>query len=87
MAINTTITDSQIVNATVGDDPTINAQVVDNVINVTIEQWIEYDKFVETPPANYNSAGATGQWAVDDDYVYYCVSTNRWLRLAGSKNF
>jgi hypothetical protein len=38
-------------------------------------------------PENYNSNGIKGQYAYDDDYFYLCVSTNRWIRIAGYKNW
>jgi len=38
-----------------------------------------------TAPANWNSVGTTGQVAWDGDYLYRCVATNSWRRVAMSK--
>lgn len=40
-----------------------------------------------TAPAHYNSTGTSGQIAVDDDYFYVCVSTDRWGKCPLIKNF
>jgi len=31
-------------------------------------------------PATATSAGVTGSFAIDNSYLYYCYSTNNWLR-------
>ena len=33
-------------------------------------------------PASATAAGAKGQYAVDADYLYVCVATNTWRRVA-----
>lgn len=35
-------------------------------------------------PANSNSTGTPGDIAHDDRYVYICVDTNTWRRMAAS---
>lgn len=42
---------------------------------------------IVSAPANYNSTGTVGNIAYDDDYFYVCVSSDRWLRILGTKNF
>jgi len=34
----------------------------------------------ETPPGSSGSIGATGQLALDSDYLYVCIGTNTWKR-------
>ena len=53
--------------------------------NVILKE-IAGDIFV-TPPEHYNSTGTQNQIAIDDDYLYVCVSTNRWKRFLGFTNF
>jgi len=45
------------------------------------------DLDIVTPPAHYNSPGTQNQIAIDDDYLYVCVSTDRWKRFLGFTNF
>ena len=35
-----------------------------------------------SPPATPNSAGTSGQIALDANYAYYCISNNNWRRSA-----
>jgi hypothetical protein len=35
-----------------------------------------------SPPATPNSAGTSGQMALDQNYAYYCISNNNWRRSA-----
>lgn len=34
-----------------------------------------------SPPVSANATGTAGQIAYDDDYIYVCVSTNKWKRI------
>jgi hypothetical protein len=35
-----------------------------------------------TPPVTAAAAGVAGQWALDSDFVYFCVSSGVWLKAA-----
>jgi len=43
-------------------------------------QSLHYHDLQVSPPADNFSSGVKGQWAVDDNYYYYCVATNTWVR-------
>lgn len=43
------------------------------------------DSLTSTVPANATAAGVAGQTAYDNDYLYVCVATNIWKRLALSR--
>ncbi|MCR4284675.1 MAG: hypothetical protein NUV97_01360 [archaeon] len=61
-----------------------------NPHNVTLEQLGLSRNLIivlNPPPLHYNSTGTAGTLAFDDDYLYVCVSTDRWIRIAGTKNF
>lgn len=34
-----------------------------------------------TPPASSSSSGEYGQYAYDNDYIYYCIGVNEWVRV------
>lgn len=40
-----------------------------------VESWV-------TAPAHPTSSGSKGQCAYDANYVYFCVATNTWVRVA-----
>lgn len=42
---------------------------------VPLEAWV-------TAPATATSTGVKGQKAYDANYVYFCVNTNTWVRVA-----
>ena len=48
---------------------------------------LKLEDSVSSVPASSNAAGIPGQTAYDDDYVYKCVATNKWIRFMGVKNF
>jgi hypothetical protein len=35
-----------------------------------------------TPPASSSSPGFEGQWAVDSNYLYFCMYPDHWCRLS-----
>jgi hypothetical protein len=37
---------------------------------------------LNTAPATSNSAGTTGQISIDANFIYVCVATNTWKRVA-----
>ena len=37
---------------------------------------------VTKTPATAGATGTTGDWAYDSSYVYVCVATNTWKRVA-----
>ena len=47
-----------------------------------------YQGYVPGPafhtPASSSEACSAGQSAVDGTYIYWCASTNHWLRIAGT---
>lgn len=49
----------------------------------TIQQTA-YPGFVGTVPSNSFSQGTQGQMAFDANYIYVCISTDRWKRIAAS---
>ena len=54
--------------------------------NFTFEGVRDFISAQHADPANIplatNSAGVAGQIAVDANYLYVCVSTNNWKRVA-----
>ena len=38
-------------------------------------------------PLHFDSVGVFGQIAIGDDYIDFCVAINKWIRIAGTKNF
>ena len=36
-------------------------------------------------PTHHNSAGSPGQISWDGTYLYFCVSTNNWIKLSGAQ--
>jgi hypothetical protein len=74
---------TQDIQATVNKVSNIQVNVnLDRVIHIFDESTILVDV-----PAHFNSSGIRGQYAIDDDYVYRCVATDRWGRYALTKNF
>lgn len=43
---------------------------------------LKEDAFLVSAPANADSAGTAGQWAWDTGFIYVCVATNTWKRVA-----
>jgi len=43
---------------------------------------IHFHNMYTSVPVDESSSGAKGQWAYDDDYMYYCKATNEWVRWA-----
>lgn len=39
------------------------------------------------PPEHNGSTGYAGQWAVDSNYVYFCISDHNWGRVALDTSF
>jgi len=71
-----------IVELTVND--TLNTVELNVIDSITLS---DYYYQIASAPAHYNSSGSPGQIGVDDDYVYVCVSANKWIRVMGIKNF
>ena len=46
-----------------------------------------FDAYDITPPEHFNSNGIIGHYSVDDDYIYFCIGIDRWIKLPGFKNF
>jgi len=43
-------------------------------------QSLHYHDTKVSPPVNNTSIGVKGQWAIDSNYYYTCISTNVWIR-------
>lgn len=37
---------------------------------------------IEIPPTSSVSTGIKGTWAIDENYFYFCVHTNYWIKIA-----
>lgn len=44
--------------------------------------WLNGINTVTSTPASASAAGAAGTWAWDASYIYMCVATNTWKRVA-----
>lgn len=49
--------------------------------------WYNLNNYQPNPPSSSTSGGTTGDYALDDDYVYFCVSPNNWIRIAKDPNW
>jgi hypothetical protein len=64
----------------------VNAQkLTTNTDGISVTGITETDKFRLTnsgPPATSSSTGTAGDIAIDTNYIYVCVNTNVWKRVA-----
>ena len=59
----------------------VSASVGGSTATITINGGGGGISFV-SPPVTPNSAGTSGQMALDQNYAYYCISNNNWRRSA-----
>jgi len=45
-------------------------------------QQVNSQMYSPAVPANSSSTGTAGQFAYDANYLYICIATNTWRRLA-----
>jgi hypothetical protein len=43
--------------------------------------------YVSTPPTTSSSSCSTGQFSVDSNYYYFCISSNVWKRIGWGSSF
>jgi len=60
----------------------VSASVAGSTATITINGGTGAGISFVSPPATPNSAGTSGQMALDQNYAYYCISNNNWRRSA-----
>lgn len=77
----------QLVGRSAGDTVEIYTGGTILAINVSAAQVTTFSGPTVTPtktPASAGAAGIAGEWAWDADYIYICIATNTWKRVAVS---
>jgi hypothetical protein len=63
---------------------------IDDALNVAIKKNINgtidgftLSRFIPTPPSNSNSNGNRGDWSANGTDLFFCISTNGWIKVTG----
>lgn len=66
----------------VSHDPHMMVKRVQDIISILNGSIGADNVNFNTPPANSSATGTQGMIATDSNYIYVCVATNTWKRVA-----
>lgn len=49
---------------------------------ILVGSSVFFNEIKGLPPLTKDSVGKKGEWAIDSSYLYICVDTNTWERIA-----